>query len=124
MAKGNVVNKGGRPTKEVAERKKAEQAFRAGLLAQLKAKKADTPYFNELVGEIMYQREQLRKLKEIVANDGVITIGVGRSGRVQANVNAALREIRETEKAILMILKELGITTNNIISEDDVDDEL
>lgn len=72
----------------------------------------------------MYQREQLRKLKEIVANDGVITVGVGRSGRVQANVNAALREIRETEKAILMILKELGITTNNIISEDDVEDEL
>lgn len=122
MAKSKAVNKGGRPRKEEAERKKAEQAFRNGLIEQLKARKADTPYFLELVNEIMYQREQLRKLKELVANDGIVSVGVGRAGNVRVGMNLTLREIRETEKSIMLILKELNITTDNVISEDD--DEL
>lgn len=122
MAKSKAVNKGGRPRKEEAERKKAEQAFRTGLIEQLKARKADTPYFLELVSEIMYQREQLRKLKELVANDGIVSFAVGRTGNVRVGMNLTLREIRETEKSIMLILKELNITTDNVISEDD--DEL
>lgn len=122
MAKSKAVNKGGRPRKEEAERKKAEQAFRTGLIEQLKARKADTPYFLELVSEIMYQREQLRKLKELVANDGIVSVAVGRAGNVRVGMNLTLREIRETEKSIMLILKELNITTDNVISEDD--DEL
>lgn len=122
MAKSKAVNKGGRPRKEEAERKKAEQAFRTGLIEQLKARKADTPYFLELVNEIMYQREQLRKLKELVANDGIVSVSLGRSGNVRVGMNLTLREIRETEKSIMLILKELNITTDNVISEDD--DEL
>lgn len=122
MAKSKAVNKGGRPRKEEAERKKAEQAFRAGLIEQLKARKADTPYFLELVSEIMYQREQLRKLKELVANDGIVSVSLGRTGNVRVGMNLTLREIRETEKSIMLILKELNITTDNVISEED--DEL
>ncbi len=122
MAKSKAVNKGGRPRKEEAERKKAEQAFRTGLIEQLKARKADTPYFLELVSEIMYQREQLRKLKELVANDGIVSFAIGRTGNVRVGMNLTLREIRETEKSIMLILKELNITTDNVISEDD--DEL
>ena len=122
MAKSKAVNKGGRPRKEEAERKKAEQAFRTGLIEQLKARKADTPYFLELVSEIMYQREQLRKLKELVANDGIVSVEFGKGGNVRVGINLTLREIRETEKSIMLILKELNITTDNVISEDD--DEL
>ena len=123
MSNKKSTNKGGRPTKEVAERRKAEQAFRAGLIEQLKARKAETPYFLDLVEECVYQREQLRKLKELVANDGIVVSSVDRSGKLRANVNQLLREIRETEKAILLILKELHITTDNVIFEDE-DDEL
>lgn len=122
MAKSKTVNKGGRPRKEEAEQKKAEQAFRTGLIEQLKARKADTPYFLELVSEIMYQREQLQKLKELVANDGIVSVSLGRTGNVRVGMNLTLREIRETEKSIMLILKELNITTDNVISEDD--DEL
>jgi hypothetical protein len=117
------INKGGRPTREEVERRRAEQEFRAGLVEQLRARKADTPYFLDLVDECIYQREQLRKLKELVAHDGIVTVGVDRGGNVRANINLLLREIRETEKSILLILKELKITTDNIISDEE-DDEL
>jgi hypothetical protein len=119
----NSINKGGRPTREEVERRRAEQEFRAGLVEQLRARKADTPYFLDLVDECIYQREQLRKLKELVAHDGIVTVGVDRGGNVRANINLLLREIRETEKSILLILKELKITTDNIISDEE-DDEL
>ena len=117
-------NKGGRPRKEVVERRKAEQEFRAGLISQLVARKANTPFFVEQVDEVIYLRSQLRELKAIVANDGIVTSELSRSGTVRVSINACLREIRETERSILLILKELKITTDNVISEDGEEDEL
>ena len=118
-----VVNKGGRPRKEDIEHREAEKALREELISQLKARKADTRFFIEQVNEILYLREQLRQLKKLVANDGIVVVSTDRSGNVRANINLCLREIRETEKSILLILKELKITTDNIIPEDE-DDEL
>jgi hypothetical protein len=115
-------NKGGRPRKEDVERRKAEQEFRDGLIAQLVARKADTPFFVEQVNEILYLREQLRQLKHLVANNGIVVSELTRSGNARVSINSCLREIRETEKSILLILKELKITTDNIIPEDQEDD--
>ena len=124
MARREGKNKGGRPTKEEAERKRSDQAFREGLIAQLTARKADTPFFIETVNEIMYLRGQLRELKALIAKDGLLTVRGGRNGQDRFAVNEVLREIRDTEKTILMMLKELKITTDNIISENDINDEL
>ena len=121
MAKAQ--NKGGRPRKEEVERRESEKAFREGLIAQLAARKADTPFFVELVDEIMYQRERLRELKKIIHDDGIVVSEKTRGGALRVSMNLCLREIRETEKAILTILKELKVTTDNVIS-DDADDEL
>ena len=126
--KQKIKNKGGRPTKEEAERKRADQAFRDGLIAQLTARKADTPFFIETVNEIMYLRGQLRELKALISENGILTVragrnGAGRNGAERFAVNEVLREIRDTEKTIMMMLKELKITTDNIIPEDE-DDEL
>ena len=121
--KQKIKNKGGRPTKEEAERKRADQAFREGLIAQLTARKADTPFFIETVNEIMYLRGQLRELKALISENGILTVRAGRNGAERYAVNEVLREIRDTEKTIMMMLKELKITTDNIIPEDE-DDEL
>lgn len=116
-------NRGGRPRKEEVERRNAEKAFREGLISQLAARKADTQFFIELVDEVIYQRARLRELKQLVENDGLVISEKSRSGTLRVGINLCLREIRETEKAILTILKELKVTTDNVISEDE-DDEL
>ena len=116
-------NRRGRPRKEECERRKSEETYREALLEQLRSRNADTPYFQELVSELLYQREQLRKLKQLVDAGGIVTVREDRSGDRRVNVSVLLREIRETEKSILLILKELKITTDTIISDDE-DDEL
>ena len=120
MAKAR--NKGGRPTKEEIERRESERAFREGLIAQLTARKADTPFFVELVDEVIYQRARLRDLKKIVADDGIVVSEKTRGGALRVSMNLCLREIRETEKAILTILKELKVTTDNVTDVDGEDE--
>lgn len=115
--------KAGRPSKDAIARRESDKALRESLYRQLESRKADTPYFRELVDEVMYQRDQLRKLKKIIENDGIIITEQDRIGNQRVSITYTLREIRETEKAILSILKELKITTDNIISDDE-DDEL
>ena len=71
----------------------------------------------------MFLRVQLRALKELVRKDGIVVTGKDRSGNLRVSINDALREIRDTDKTIMMMLKEMKITTDNIIPEDE-DDEL
>ena len=110
----------------MARKNKAEKRddeFRAALIAQLVARKADTPFFLEMVNEILYLRVQLRELKSLVEAGGIVTTSQGRNGNTRVSINEALREIRDTDKTIMMMLKEMKITTDNIIPEDE-DDEL
>ena len=119
MDRKKNANKGGRPSRADVERRRAEQELREGLIGQLRARNAETPYFLDLVDEVIYQREQLRRLKDLVAHDGIVDVQVGRGGGLRVSMSSMLREIRETEKSILLILKELKITTDNVISDDD-----
>ena len=119
MDRKKNTNKGGRPSRADVERRRAEQELREGLISQLRARNAETPYFLDLVDEVIYQREQLRRLKDLVAHDGIVDVQVGRGGGLRVSISSMLREIRETEKSILLILKELKITTDNVISDDD-----
>lgn len=110
----------------MARKTKAEKRdveFREALITQLKARKADTPFFLEMVDEILYLRVQLRELKSLVVSRGIVTTAQSRSGNIRVSINEVLREIRDTDKTIMMMLKEMKITTDNIIPEDE-DDEL
>ena len=113
-------------SEDVAKKNKAEKMddlVRGALIEQLKARKADTPFFLETVNEVIYMRQQLRELKKLVAAGGIVKVGEDRRGNLRVSINDALREIRDTEKTILTMLKEMKITTDNIIS-DDADAEL
>lgn len=110
----------------MAKKNKAERMddlVRNALIEQLKARKADTPFFLETVNEVIYMRQQLRELKKLVASGGIVKVGEDRRGNLRVSINDVLREIRDTEKTILTMLKEMKITTDNIIS-DDADAEL
>ena len=110
----------------MARKTKAEKRdveFRDALISQLKARKADTPFFLEMVNELLYLRVQLRELKALVSSGGIVVSSQGRNGNVRLSINEALREIRDTDKTMMMMLKEMKITTDNIIPEDE-DDEL
>ena len=100
-----------------------DEAVRAALTEQLKARKADTPFFIDQVDEIIFCRVQLRALKKIIADNGIIRVTQNKNGTSKASITPVLKEIRETEKHIMRILKALRITTDNIIPDSD-DDEL
>lgn len=115
------MKRGPKSKKEVTILKE-EQQYRAGLIAQLSARSAETPYFIELVDELIYQRRILRELKELIATGGIVEISKDRNGTAKIALSVLLREVRETEKAMLLILKDLKITTESVIPEDEEDE--
>lgn len=101
-----------------------KKEFRDSLIFQLKAKNALLPCFIEMVDEYMYIRGLIADLKKEIKKEGVIRKNVYNSrGDTTFKINEATKEIRELEKHALHILKELKITTDNVISESE-DDEL
>lgn len=101
-----------------------KKEFRDSLISQLKAKKADLPCFIEMVDEYMYIRGLIAELKKEIKNIGVIKKNVyNNRGDTTFKVNEAMKEICNLEKQALFILKELKITTDNVISQSE-DDEL
>ena len=115
------MKRGPKSRSEIANLEK-ERQYRDGLIAQLSARNAVTPYFIELVDELIYQRRILWKLKELIAADGIVEFGKDGKGSAKVSVSSLLREVRDTERSILLILKDLKITTDSVIIEDEEDE--
>lgn len=97
--------------------------IRESLINQLKARKADTPFFVELVDEYMYLRNQLSKLKKAVKEVGLYEEEIfNNSGAKRLKANPMLKEVRETEKQMISILEKLKLSIDNVIAEDEEDE--
>ena len=98
------------------------KTIKEALIGQLKAKKADTPYFVEMVENYMGLRGQLRAMKAAVKTAGLYETEVyHNAGDTRLKANPMLKEIRETQKQMLAILKELKLSVDTVISEEEDD---
>lgn len=103
--------------------KSKKDIIKNSLVTQLKLRKADTPFFLAMVDEYIYFYEKLTELKKIVKDEGIfIKTPYNNSGAVKQTVNPAMSEIENVNKQMLNILRDLKLTTDNIISEDEEDE--
>lgn len=116
--------KRGPKSKAEVESLEKERQYRDGLIAQLSARNAATPYFVELVDELIFQRGILRELKALIAAGGIVEVSKDGKGALKVSMSSMLRELRDTEKNILLIFKELRITTDSVIPDDEEAQEL
>lgn len=89
-------------------------AIQKSLLCQLEAKGAAQPHFVDLVDDYM----RLWEVKEALAKDikkrGVSYVDVSSTGVEMQKNNPSVKELHGTNRQMLMLLRELGLTTDKV----------
>lgn len=92
------------------------------LLRQLKEKKAVAPHFLSLVDDYIWYWEQERAMQKDIKERGHSYNAVSSQGKEYEKENPSVKNALLYNKQKLAILKELGLTTDNVVS--DADDTL
>lgn len=92
------------------------------LLEQLSANGADIEAFRALVADYIALHEVCTKLKADILERGTIIIGRGSTGQDVTKPNPSIKELRDTNKSMLNILRQLGLSIDKVRTADD--DEL
>ncbi|MDL2318212.1 P27 family phage terminase small subunit [Eubacteriales bacterium OttesenSCG-928-A19] len=91
-----------------------EHAIKKSLLAQLEAKGASQPHFIDLTMDYM----RLWKVKELLVADilerGVSYDDFSSTGTRMMKNNPSVKELQATNRQMLSILRELGLTTDKV----------
>ena len=101
--------------------KKAE-SLRESFVSQLERHGADIDLFVYLIDDYISLFEISENLKADIAEQGEILKEKNSAGCEVRKINPAIKELRDTNKSMLAILKQLDLSISNIIMEDD--DEL
>lgn len=105
-------------------RKTTKKAVRESLLLQLSAKRANVEHFADLVDDYMKLWEAKEKLHEDIEKRGVVYEGVTSTGFPAIKNNGSVKEVVSVNRQMLMILKELGLTTESVAADPGDDDDL
>lgn len=96
--------------------KKAE--IKESLINQLKNKKADTEYFLSLVDDYIWYWDQEKAMQRDIKVKGRTYESTSASGFNINKENPSVKNAMLYNKQKLTILKEMGLSTDNIISDD------
>ena len=91
------------------------------LLLQLNAKNADIDAFKALIADYSAMYDVCIALKKDIKERGTIVTETNCTGREVRKANPSIKELRDTNKAMLAILKQLNLDTDTVRvkSEDD-----
>ena len=107
--------------KHETRRKEIENSLRE----QLVAKGADIELFNDQVNDYMMMWDLKEKLKDDIAENGLRLKYATSNGRVSEKDNSSVKQIPLINKQMLMLLKQLDISTDKVIKDGvDSDDDL
>lgn len=101
--------------------KKVEKV-RKSLIRQLEAKNTCLDHFIGLVNDYCFYFETVEQLKKDILEKGVTYTSMSASGKEYEKDNPALKLLPGYTRQMLQILKDLGLTTANVMVEED--DEL
>ena len=87
------------------------------LLEQLKSKHALTPYFEDLIEDYTAFWNTKNQLQKDIKKRGVCYEDVSSTGIKMTKQNPSTKELVVINKQMLTILKELKLTTDNVIVE-------
>lgn len=114
------------PQKEVAGMAQTKRITRKqvqeSLLQQLAAKGADVPHFEALVRDYLEYFDLVTKLKQDIRKRGLTYPAISATGKEYEKDNPSVKLLPQYTKAMLVILRELGLTTDEPIETED--DEL
>lgn len=98
-------------------RKQVEQS----LLEQLRSAGADIDAFKGLVSDYVTMFGICEKLKTDIRKNGTMIQTTGSTGQEITKPNPAIKELRDTNKSMLAILKQLNLSTDTVQLPDDDD---
>jgi phage terminase small subunit len=95
----------------------------ASLIGQLRASGADIDAFRALIGDYMALYRISEALKRDIRKRGTIVECTGSTGQRITKPNASIKELRDTNKSMLTILRQLGLSIDTVQASG-ADDEL
>ena len=95
---------------------------RKSLIRQLESKGAGLDHFIGLVNDYCFYFETVEQMKKEIVEKGVTYTSVSASGKEYEKDNPAVKLLPTYTRQMLQILKDLGLTTANVVVEED--DEL
>ena len=98
---------------------KSKKAIRESLISQLHAKGADVDHFVALVEDYVNYYDMVRKMKRIIREKGITYIAISAAGKEYEKDNPCVKQLPQYTRAMLSILKELGLTTDSLPDEED-----
>lgn len=92
------------------------------LLDQLKARNALIDAFKGLISDYAAMYNVCEKLKNDIKERGITVVEYTASGRAVNKPNPSIKELRDTNKSMLMILKQLGLDLDTVKVKADNDE--
>lgn len=96
--------------------------IKRSLLEQLDKKGCKTPFFEGLIADYIYYEEQERAMKKDVEENGVTYTAISAQGKEYDKENPCVKAAVMYNKQKLAILKQIGLSVDNVLTEDDDDD--
>ena len=97
---------------------KSEKAIRESLMTQLRAQGADVSHFEGLVDDYVEYFRMVKKMKADIKKRGLSYTAMSAAGKEYEKDNPNVKLLPQYTRAMLMILKDLGLTTDKVTEED------
>lgn len=88
-------------------------------MEQLTAKGADVAHFEALVDDYVEYFGLVKKLKADIRKNGISYTAMSAAGKEYVKDNPSVKLLPQVTRTMLMILKELGLTTDKVMEDDD-----
>lgn len=95
------------------------KSIRESLTQQLQAKGADKEHFLSLVDDYCWYWAQHRAMQRDIRKRGRTYEAVSSQGKKYEKDNPSVKNAQVYSRQMLLILKELGLTTDTVSSDDD-----
>ena len=92
--------------------------IRESLIKQLKDKGANVEHFTSLIDDYMWYWKQEKEMQKDIKRRGFTFTAISASGNEYDKENPSVKNALMYNKQKLAILKELGLTTEHVVSED------
>ncbi|SKA99817.1 Phage terminase, small subunit [Caloramator quimbayensis] len=93
--------------------------IRESLIKQLQDKGANVEHFISLIDDYCWYWEQEKAMQKDIKKRGYVYNAISASGKEYEKENPSVKNALMYNKQKLSILKELGLTTDNVVSDDD-----
>lgn len=100
----------------------SSKKIKESLIKQIEAKGANVEHFLSLVDDYVWYWTQEKEMQKDIKKKGHTYPALSASGKEYEKENPSVKNALMYNKQKLAILKELGLTTENVMSDDD--DEL